>query len=205
MIKAMIAWGSALLALTLVALGALDGPAAAQPYAAATPIVASTGATVSPIPTTPSIYWIAAPCATGSFGQLTVDHRPHAFLPVSVTLCSAYKSKFSFAVVAFRPDRSFELATPGNLRPYAENSPAGVVADLDLRPGYPLPTVGVCVMRSPTDRLACVRIGTTDDGVTTATPIGVDDPLVDRPVDYNGDLMPAPPDPDCGTCLSLHT
>jgi hypothetical protein len=217
-IKAMIALGSATLA--LAAPVALDGPASARPHvapaaiptapasaapvlAAATPTATSTGVSVSPTASIPTVYWITAPCATGGFGEMTVDRRQHAFLPLSVTLCSTYKSKFSFAVVAFRPDWSFALATPGNLRPYAQSGPASVVADLDLNPGFPLPTVGVCILSSSTVRVACVRVDTTDGGVTTATPVDVDDPLVNRPVVYNGDLMPVPPDPECGTCLGL--
>jgi hypothetical protein len=95
------------------------------------------------------------------------------------------------------------LAPASQLRPYAPNGPTPVTGALALDPGF-APTVGVCLVRTVSDRVACVRLDTGPDYRTVATPIGVDDPLVSRTAVFVNDAaLPPPPDPFCATCLTF--
>lgn len=143
--------------------------------------------------------WIEAPCATGAFGAITMADR-HRLLPTTVTLCTGYKAKFAYTVVLFKPS-SVPLAYANRLLPYAVSGATETVADLDIATAPS--TVGVCLMKGYSSRIACVRVDTAAGGEATATPIAVTDALVAEPVLYVEDGEPWPIDPFCGTCLSL--
>jgi hypothetical protein len=194
----------------IIALAATAALAIAVPVAATTATAATVPAPlasvtpITPVPTTsslPYVPWYAFSCATGTIGALTVaDGR--ALLAVSATPCTPAATKFTFGVVTFRYLGS-AIATPDNLGPYASSGPSELTAYLDFNSLMTGPTVDVCVMRSAYVRLACVSVEVGVTGPVAVTPIGVDDPLVNRPVEYNGYLIPMPPDPACATCVHL--
>lgn len=157
---------------------------------------------VAPAPASAFSPWNAAPCATGGFGPLEFDDHQTAILPGQVTICGRWASKYAFTAVSFRPDRNLGLAFTSHLRPYAEAGPTPVRAAFVSPPA--VGSTGVCLMRSTTDRIACLAVDTDSQYRITARPIRVDDPLVTKPVLYQDDsLSPGTGDMYCATCVSL--
>lgn len=154
-----------------------------------------------PTPSRTPVSWFPADCATGSLGAAYPD-QGHVLVPATITNCGTWKSKATFTVVVFYPGSPPAFALATNLRAYAAAGPAQVIAVLQAPPdpGHP---VGLCLMRTVGDRVACARVETGDDHVTTATPIAVGDPLVATTVVYVDDSKPQTPQPFCGTCLGM--
>jgi hypothetical protein len=202
---AAMASGSALL-VALAAQPALAGgrsPAdrVAGPSFSASPSAATT-ATAAPAPGPAYVGWNPAACATGGFGPLEVDAGLNVVVPGQATICGKWAGKYAFTVVAFRPDRDVAFAFPTGLRPYAETGPTEVRAAFVTPPG--VGSTGVCLMRSTTVRLACLAVDVDAQHRITARPVATDDPLVARPVSYQGDAVsPDPGSGFCATCVDL--
>jgi hypothetical protein len=196
MIKKLLSVATATAAAAL-AMVYLPGTAGAAPSAAP--------GTLSPVPTVTAVtsvpvHWIPAGCATGSFDPVTV-YQGHYLLPATIELCVPYKAKFAYTLAVFTPGRNYAVATRGRLRPYAESGPALTTADVLLSP--PEPVFAMCLLRDVNARVACARVDITAAGVATSTAIPVTDPLVAKPVIYDDEDIPVPPDPICGTCVSF--
>jgi hypothetical protein len=162
-------------------------------------------ATVTPRPTlspVPGVIWPNAGCATGGFDAIRADEQGRVILPATITLCSRWSPGLRFTMVEFRAARP-ALALASQLRPYAPEGPTPVSGALILNPAI-TSVVGICLMRGTADRVACVRLDTTPDYHTSATPIDVADPLVDRAAVFVNDLLdPLPPSDFCGTCVQF--
>jgi hypothetical protein len=173
--------------------------------AAVTVVMPSAGAAadVTPVVTTPTagyIPWYSAPCATGAFGTLRPDPvNGGVVITANVVRCGAAGPKLAFAVVSFDTTFSWALASAINLHGYAAD---GDTTMIDIHVSQPDPQIGICLMKSVTERMACVRLDTVD-GVSDLTAIAVDDPLVSREVRYDGSTLPEPTDPSCATCVWL--
>ena len=158
-------------------------------------------ATPSPVsvPTPAAVFWVTAGCATGAFDAAYTD-QGHLLVPATITLCSTWKAKLAYTMVVFYPGQSPAFALATNLRAYAPSGPADATANFSTAPGAP---VGLCLMRTVTDRVACVRVETVAGQVSTATPIALDDPLVSETVIYQDDSIPNQPTPFCASCLDM--
>jgi hypothetical protein len=193
---------AALVAAVAAATGTATAATATVTPAASFTVVPST---ISPVPSTssaPYVPWYPFSCATGTLGALTVVGG-HPAVSASVTPCAPTAAKHSFGIVGFRADWPSALAEPGNLQPYASSGATDLTVLLDYAAPVTVPAFGVCLMLNQDTRLACVRVDLSVTGVTAVTPIGVDDPLVDRPVIYNGYVFWAGTDPACGNCVSF--
>jgi hypothetical protein len=152
--------------------------------------------------TTPYHPWYAAPCATGGFGQLEIDAQNNAIIPGEVTICGRWDTKYSFTVVAFRPDRDFALAFSTNLRSFAQTGPTTVRAGFVTPPS--VGTTAICLMRSVYDRVACLAVDVDAQYRITSRPLSTGDPLVTKAVIYQDDVLsPGPIQGHCATCVSL--
>ncbi|MGX6605967.1 hypothetical protein ACWKSP_28140 [Micromonosporaceae bacterium Da 78-11] len=184
-----VAWLAAGVAL-LVTLTAT--PAPAQPLGAA-PI---------PAATVPYRNWNPAPCVTGGLGPLEIDADRNVVIPGQATNCGIPATKYSFTVVAFRPDRDLAFAFSSRLRPYAGTGPTEVRAAFVTPPAAG--STAVCLMRSTTVRIACLAVDVDPQYAITSRPLGTDDPAVSKPVLYQDDaLSPEPGSNFCATCVGL--
>jgi hypothetical protein len=150
--------------------------------------------------------WLPANCATGQFTgtETSVDGKQTA-LRGYVTPCAPSLGDPKFALVVFSPDPfSMAFAYSHLVVTYEPNGPTPFAAVFRSKPRGE--HVGVCAMRTLSDRIACVRVTFPDDGPTTMEPIPTNDPLVMKNVFYVEDEIP-PPDPHgfCGSCLELPT
>jgi hypothetical protein len=160
---------------------------------------------LSPVPITPqpsstTVDWVAAPCATGQFGTPEVDAEHHVLVPAEITNCGVYKPSFRFTVVSFRPTYPVAFAFSTQLRPYQPTGPTSVQVAL-VSPAQPGP-VGICLVRSPTVRVACLKLTYTAAYQVTWEPLAIDDPLVTKPV-VVVDEAPGDPGGYCVTCIWL--
>jgi hypothetical protein len=202
---------------TVAAVAAL-GFAAVVAWAATTPTRVSAAGPITPASgsltpvsgvvtgpvATATASWIYADCATGGFSGVQTDAAGNAIIGADVTLCGEYKSKYAFAVVAFPSTVGWGLADPRSLSPYA---PAGATAVRGgIEAAHATGEQGICTMRSPTERIACVRVTFPKGEPATMEPIPVDDPLVDKPVYYSDGVptvSPSQPSGFCGSCLII--
>lgn len=139
--------------------------------------------------------WFLAPCATVQFAGMGATHGGFTALHGQVSGCEPHQAASSFAVVVFRPQDLFAAAYPESLVRYQPGGPtqfSGAVPASQL--------VGVCAMRSLTERITCVRVTWPKDGPATLEPIATTDPLVAARVYYE-DSQPDPPVGYCGSCL----
>jgi len=139
--------------------------------------------------------WSPAPCATGQFTAIGAAYGGFAALHGQVTGCVPYRANSAFAVVVFKPQDWFATAHPESLVRYQPGGPtqfAGTMATSQQ--------VGVCAMRTLTERIACARVTWLEDGPATLEPIATTDPLVAAAVFYEDD-PPGPPVGFCGSCL----
>jgi hypothetical protein len=156
----------------------------------------------SPAPTAEPVRWHDGRCATGAIGPLERDAQNRVIMPAVIALCGPWLAKYSFTMVAFRADRPTTLAYGSRLRHYRPDEPTTVRATFQTVPARG--PVGVCLMRSPAVRLACIRLDIPANQQMTATPLPVDDPLVNRPVVYVDDAPePVPGSGFCATCLDI--
>ena len=205
---AALAAGSALL-VTLMAIPTLASSraSAADTGRTAGHLAVGPSLSASPIPattTTPSEYreWIPAYCATGSFDPLEIDAQLNVVIPGQATICSTWAEKYSFTVVVFRPDRDTAFAFSSRLRSYLPTGPSPVRAAFVTPPA--VGSTGVCLMRSTTERIACLAIDVDAQHRVTSRPLPTNDPLVTKPVSYQDDaLKPEPGAGFCATCVGL--
>ncbi|MFG1992496.1 hypothetical protein ACGFJ7_21205 [Actinoplanes sp. NPDC048988] len=122
--------------------------------------------------------WHQAPCATGSFGAVTVDAQGHYRVPAQIAQCDGYQQGYSWAVALFRPGDANPAIHSDQLQPYPQPGSTGVT--IDYRPPPATPVFGLCLMRVWTARVACLRVDTAVDGTVTGTPIPVGDSLISR-------------------------
>lgn len=176
--------------------GASTGPA---PIGSLVPVTSPPIEPV-PMPSSNTIQWITAPCANAEFGS--VEHEPQLglFISASARTCPPYKPGSAVAVATYRDDRAYSFVHGSNLVPY---SPTGdtsmriLIRAATLRPGQ-----GVCLIRTDAVRLVCGRTIAGPESAMTVEPIPVDDPLVDRPVIFDGNSRPeGEPMPGCATCV----
>lgn len=138
--------------------------------------------------------WTPAPCATGQLTAVGAAYGGYTALYGEVTGCEPYRVDSAFAVVVFKPQDWFATAYPESLVSY---QPAG-----PTRFAGTIPTsrqVGVCAMRTLTERIACARVTWPEDGPAVLEPIATTDPLVSAAVRYEDDRRE--PVLFCGTCL----
>jgi hypothetical protein len=137
--------------------------------------------------------WVPASCATGAFGELTVDPVGHYLLPAQMELCEPYQPRFNYEIVLFRGNGAVPLATGDKLQSYVHPT-----VTVDVLPTLPAPIFGLCLMRDINTKTACVRV----ENATTA-PVDPTDPLVADAVFF----LPKPPVilPNyCATCVSIN-
>jgi len=183
----------------LLITGALRPVSARATYQAP---VGSRSFSASPVPTAPPIRWQDGGCATGSIGALERDAHGIVIIPAVITLCRPWLARYSFTMVAFRPDVPETRAYGSRLRHYDRDEPTIVRAFFGTVPARG--PVGVCLMRSPAVRLACVRLDISAGRQMTAVALPADDPLVNRPVRFVDDMPAPPPGNDfCATCLEI--
>jgi hypothetical protein len=144
--------------------------------------------------------WKAATCATGAFGEIEVTADGYTLIPATATMCGDWRPGYSFNTVAFGRDSTVAYAHPDGLRTYANGAPTAVQAAFVSFPATS--PVGVCLMRTEHDRIACIRIDRTAGGQLVKTPLPADDPLVAKPVQYVEDYLGGPIGV-CATCLFL--
>jgi hypothetical protein len=191
--------GSALSVVLAAAPTLAGGRSPAGPMTGLTP-----AATASAVPAWAPPYrdWMPAACATGDFGPLEVDAQLNVIIPAQATICGKWAAKYSFTVVAFRPDRDVAFAFSSGLRPYAESGPTAVRAAFVTPPT--VGSTGVCLMRSSHVRIACLSVDVDAQHGISSRPLPIDDPLVTRPVLYQDDaLSPHPGSSFCATCVGL--
>jgi hypothetical protein len=170
--------------------------------AALTAALAPTLATVTPAQA--RTYWVTAPCATGQFTAIGTSVDGQTALHGQITKCAPADPKSVFTLVAFHPRDSFPQAYRHSLLPYQAEGSTPFSGVFRTMPSDS--EVGVCAMRSVSDRVACVRVTFPQDGDATMEPIPTTDPLVSKPVffdDWSVEPPPPPPGGFCGTCLEL--
>ncbi|WP_329101734.1 hypothetical protein OG792_21890 [Micromonospora sp. NBC_01699] len=158
--------------------------------------------TASPEPEEPYIPWGAAPCATGSLGPVEVDAQHNVTIPGQATICGTWAAKYSFTVVAFPSNRAFGHAFASNLRPYAQTGPTPVRAAFITPPA--VGSTGVCLMRGVDARIVCLAVDVDAQHQITSRPVATNDPLVAKPVLYDGGAnQPEPGTGFCATCVGI--
>ncbi|MFY1694171.1 hypothetical protein [Solwaraspora sp. WMMA2101] len=167
-----------------------------------TPIGSLSPMTSQPVPVVPTTgghQWITAPCAHASFGDVGHDPQLGMHIDVSATTCTPYKLDSAFAVATFRNDRDVSFVHGHQLVPY---SPTGDTSLWVLiRPATPTGST-VCLLRTSTARLDCVKIVSAGQTMPEVEPVAVDDPLVDRAVIFDGSPRPeGHPMPGCANCV----
>lgn len=150
--------------------------------------------------------WLPADCATGQFTgiETSIDNKQTA-LRGYVTPCAPSLGDPKFALVVFSPDPfSMAFAYSHLVVSYEPNRPTMFAGVFRSRPQGE--QVGVCAMRTLSDRIACVRVTFPDDDAARMEPIPTTDPLVRKNVFYVEEEAP-PSDPHgfCGSCLGLPT
>jgi hypothetical protein len=141
--------------------------------------------------------WSPAPCAAGQFTEVGAARAGFTALHGEITGCPPYQAGSASAVVVFKAGDPFAIAWayPESLVRYQPDGPT--------RFAGAIPTsqqVGVCAMRTLTERVACARVTWPEDGPATLEPIATTDPLVAAAVRYDED-QPEPPVGFCGSCL----
>jgi len=164
-------------------------------------VVGSPVPTPTPAPSPTAPQWIPAACATGGFTGVETDAERDTVVSATVSICGTHKDKFSFTLAAFLPGRPVSVVSPYDLRPYRPDGPTPVQGWLRSAPSSG--EMGVCSVRSPTVRIACVRLTFTLTGPTTMEPISVDDPLVATAVVGLDPGLPAADGGFCGSCVAL--
>ncbi|GAA3774859.1 hypothetical protein GCM10022225_73370 [Plantactinospora mayteni] len=139
--------------------------------------------------------WVPAPCATGQFTAVGAAHGGYTALYGQVTGCAPDRANSAFAVVVFKPQDWFATAYPESLVSYQPGGPTHFAGTIPTSQ-----QVGVCAMRTLTERIACARVTWPEDGPATLEPIATTDPLVAAAVRYEDD-QPEPPVGFCGSCL----
>ncbi|MEH1124144.1 hypothetical protein [Micromonospora sp. CPCC 206061] len=150
--------------------------------------------------------WLPAACATGQFTgiETSVDDKQTA-LRGYVTPCAPSLGDPKFALVVFSPSPfSIAFAYSHLVVSYEPNRPTMFAGVFRSKPQGE--QMGVCAMRTLSDRIACVRVTFPDDGSATMEPIRTTDPLVMKSVFYvEGEIPPPDPHGFCGSCLELPT
>ncbi|HWH00780.1 MAG TPA: hypothetical protein VNV66_16040 [Pilimelia sp.] len=141
--------------------------------------------------------WLPAPCASGRLESVT-GAGGSAIIQAEVTLCGKWTSSYSFTLAVFRPRWERAIVTSGELKHYRPDGPT--TASTNIVPPA-TGAIGVCLMRSESARLACLRLEADGAGGVTATSVPVDDPLVAYPVYYFQDNLP-PPGGHCASCVT---
>ncbi|MFI5930671.1 hypothetical protein [Actinoplanes sp. NPDC051494] len=153
----------------------------------------------APLASAAGTGWPAAPCATGAFGALVRDGE-HILVPATVTPCGRWDEDLRFTVAGFRPGVSPQVFA-SDLRAYARTAPTLVTADLVTQLTE---DIGLCLLASATDRVACVRVTLDPFGSgLAAVPIRTGDDLVAAPVVFRDEDHPHLPSPWCLTCLVI--
>lgn len=139
--------------------------------------------------------WVPAPCATGQFTAVGAAYAGYTALHGQVTGCEPYRANSAFAVVVFRPQDWFATAYPESLVSHQPGGPTRFAGTIPTSQ-----QVGVCAMRTLTERIACALVRWPEDGPAVLEPIATTDPLVAATVRYHED-QPQPPVGFCGSCL----
>jgi hypothetical protein len=151
--------------------------------------------------------WPSANCATGQFTAVETSSDGQTALHGDVTQCAPQLGKPVFTLVVFYPNDFVAFAYSHLLVPYQPEGPTPFSGVFRSKPRAG--QVGLCAMRTLTDRIACVRVTFPTDGPATMEPIPTTDPLVKKMVFYvdDDDQEPTPPPPSgfCGSCLELPT
>ncbi|MGN9909973.1 hypothetical protein ACTMTJ_20705 [Phytohabitans sp. LJ34] len=143
--------------------------------------------------------WSPASCASGQFTAVGAARAGYTALHGQVTGCEPYRANSAFAVAVFKTGDPFAVAFvyPESLVRYQPSGPTPFAGTIPTAQ-----QVGVCAMRTLTDRIACARVTWPPDGPATLEPIATTDPLVAATVWYEDD-PDCPPGPGgfCGSCL----
>lgn len=147
---------------------------------------------------TNSLDWVTASCATGQFTTIETDVDGSVRLVGEATNCGPIWSFAAFTLVNFYPEEPKAYAYPDALVSYRSAEPTPFSGTVHPVPGPQ--HVGVCAVRSPYARIACVRVTWPVNGPATMESIPTTDPLVQQPVTYSaGD--DEDPGGFCGSCL----
>ena len=149
--------------------------------------------------------WGGVTCATGNLLEPEYDYATGRPVVIGTAArCDGSNEPATFGVVFFDPGTTTAAVYTTGMRHYNPNGqprPFGA-----LPPRRIVETWGVCVMSSPTVRLACVELVPVSPVRFYLRSIPVDHPLVGKPVD-NG-VYPPPklgpgstPAPECGACF----
>jgi hypothetical protein len=139
--------------------------------------------------------WPPAACATGQFTAVGPAVNAYTALHGEVTGCEPHRADSAFAVVVFKPHDWYATAYPESLVRYRPGGPTRFAGTIPTAQ-----QVGVCAMRTLTERIACAKVTWPVDGPPTLEPIATTDPLVAAAVFYEN-RQPSPPVGFCGSCL----
>jgi hypothetical protein len=142
-------------------------------------------------------HWKGTGCATGQLTNAGLDTGPaHAVVVFgSAQLCpDTDPGSGSFAVATFSAAGASGLINTDALRPYApgQSRPFGIEVRTSAR-------FGVCLLASPTRRIACAEITTGPGDTVGFRLIEPTDPLVAGPV--NDTIFPGRPGQHCNSCF----
>lgn len=147
--------------------------------------------------------WLPADCATGRFTGIesSIDDKQTAVRGY-VTPCTPSLGDPKFTLVVFSPDPFSSAFAYSHLLVGYE--PSGRTMFAGVFRTKPEGDLGVCAMRTLSDRISCVRVTFPEDGLATMEPIPTDDPLVMKRVFYVDDEGPPTGGGGfCGACLEL--
>jgi hypothetical protein len=141
--------------------------------------------------------WHGAGCGTGRLtGAALDDTTLHVVVFGAATLCSdAVRPGGEFALATFLPGGTEGLIHVTAIRSYGENPSRertfGIDAGAEAR-------IGVCLIASPSSRIACGEVTTGADGAVFLDIIPASDPLVRASIDP---VVRDVPEPNCGSCF----
>lgn len=144
------------------------------------------------------VRWRGVDCATGMLSSAASEDGPlggNVVLFGSAQLCpDSDPGDLTFAVATFRADGSPGTVRNDAFRRYVvgRDRPFGIA--VQRRPRF-----GVCVLASPTTRIACAEINITSAGAVDFRLIASTDPLVAASVDDA--FIPRFPPKPCNSCF----
>lgn len=168
-------------------------------------VLTGTGVATAVLPDPPAIprAWFATSCATGQLDEpYQYDEFPSVVVTGQISNCGPDWPMARFTLVSFRADSDHGYAFDSQLRPYRSGGlPTPVTATMFRQP---VPgDLGVCLMRTISAPVTCLRLTFDADLDMTWAPIPVNDPLVQKPVILIDDSNLGDPGGVCGTCFRL--
>lgn len=150
--------------------------------------------------------WPPMSCVTAQFTAIETSTDGQTAVHGQVTPCAPPGPNAVFALLAF-PAGQFPAFVLADRRSLVTALPEGPTPFGGLFRSAPKAgQVGVCAMRTLTERIACVRVTFPEGAPATMEPISTKDPLVSAYVEYDSwEYPPPPPSGFCGSCLCFPT